>query len=110
MDIGQLVLDRLVTTDRAAELSALFGVRDRHIQHRLAGADQLRGGGQCAELECPCNICRVGLPGPGQVEQPAARVDGTVPFDGDRIADLSIDGQQSQTREVGVDRPGYCGR
>ena len=27
-----------------------------------------------------------------------------------RHADLSIDGQQCQTREVGVDRPGYCGR
>ena len=48
--VGELVLDGLVAADHAAELAALLGVFDRHVQHRLAGADQLRGGGQDAEF------------------------------------------------------------
>jgi len=48
--IGELVLDRLIRADDPTELGALLGVFDRGVQQGLASADQLRGGGQCAEL------------------------------------------------------------
>jgi hypothetical protein len=49
--VGQLVFDRLVAADRAAELVALFGVLHRLIEHRLRRADELRGRRQHPELE-----------------------------------------------------------
>ena len=54
--VGELVLDRLVAADRPAELAALLGVVHRDVQHGLAGADQLRGGRQRAELVGPRDV------------------------------------------------------
>ena len=39
----QLVLDRLELAQRTAELLALIGVLQRHLQHALQGAGHLRG-------------------------------------------------------------------
>ena len=105
MDVGELVLDRLVGADRAAELAALLGVFDRHVQHCLAGSDQLRGGGQRAELVSPRDVGTVRVVGCGDVEQSAARVDGLVLLTRCCVADLAVARQQDQPGRVGVEGP-----
>ena len=77
--VGELVLDRLVGADHPAELAALLGVVDGRVQHRLPRTDQLRGGGQCAELVGARDVGGPGVAGCGDVEQLSAGVDGLVP-------------------------------
>ena len=105
MHVGELVLDRLVGADDAAELAALLGVVDRRVQHRLPGADQLRRGGQRAELEGPCHVGRPAVAGGGDVEQLSARVDRLVLVArGARRVTCPSAGEQDQPGGVGVDR------
>ena len=49
-DLGQLVLDRLVGADRAAEREPLLGVGDADVQARLHRADRLRRDQRLGEI------------------------------------------------------------
>ena len=42
-----------------------FGVLDRRVEHRLARADQLRGGGEHTELESTCDVGMLRIAGSG---------------------------------------------
>src|SRR5690606_16997297 len=59
-DVGQHVLNRLETADGLAELMALAGMRDRHLQHALRAADRSRRLQRCGApdrgLQGRCSI------------------------------------------------------
>ena len=108
MHVGKLVFDGLVRTDDPAELGTLLGVVDRGVQQRLAGPDQLRGGGQRAELVGACDVGPPRLADGVGVEQVAAWVDGLMPLAYVRFADPSVRfGGQNQPGSIGIHRPRY---
>ena len=103
MHVGQGVLDRLVAADRPAELAALPGVFDSHVQHRLPRADQLRGRGEHTEVECQADVSLTGAALRGDLEESAGRIHRGMPDTGRGVADHTVSGHQHQARELGAD-------
>ena len=91
--VGQLVLDRLVRTDRAAELAALLDVRDRVRQQALAGTEQLGAVASTARSKA-ASRSPIATPAPRASTAKSRRAGST---DSVSVADLGVGGAPSTT-------------
>ena len=101
--VGKLVLDRLVGPDGPAELTALFRVVHRGVQHGLARTDQLCRIREHSVLESLCGVGLLRIAGSRRIEQLACRVDRLMLTARAAVAHLTVARDQNQSDRVGVD-------
>ena len=112
LGIGEQMLHRLIAADGAAELGAILGIGDGHIDSPLGHAQHLRCGQQCATITriAPA-LCHDGGVrwGPGDAVQAAEGVEALLTGQRDSIAldqmQVLAVGQQKSGRAVGIGNP-----